>query len=792
MNMEMKPKIRKNLLPKQTTYRVKKKLRAAAYCRVSTESEGQETSYDTQVAVYTRRITAQPDWELVGIYADRGLSGTQAQRRPEFLRMVKDSEEGRIDLILCKSISRFSRNTLDAVTYIRKLRDLGIRLIFEKEGIDTAGEFTEMFITVLAAFAQEESRSLSENIKWGKRKRAMNGQPPLYPPYGFRKEEEEMAIVPEEAAVVRWIFDAYEHGMAIAEITGTLLANEVPAPVIREGVVGRWEDSRIWNMLNNMKYAGHILTQRRFTPDFLTGKQVKNTGQLPRYLVEDHHEGIVPQKQFDRVSRILAMKSTSREREEQYPYAGRLKCPYCGNSLRHRMPDPARHQYFFCEGEGACCGFVIPRPPVDEALTAAYNSLELKETDPEELLREKDDYPSVPSVELWWLEDFVKRLELGMPDGEAGGITLAVTWKTGERQELPLGCIMESKAYRPGYWDRPDTENKGGGSDKRLYAPYGYRSTDGETLEVMPEEAAVVRRIFGQYERGDSVNSILKGLMDDKIKPPCFEQSGSMVWEKTRISYFLQNRKYIGELTVKQRQRKWYREDPDKKGVPDEECLTGHHEGIIPREQFERCNRIFRMRLKTPYQKYPFGDLLHCPFCGHVLTAHKMGQFHNDRHFCCEGDGACRKFVIRVLPVEAAVLSAWNSIDLEAVRAAAQGEDAELAARAKRLLEVKREHPSFKKIDYWWLDELAEEISFGKHSWTPTMLKKLDEAEQKAVDDRILRIDWRCGVSTTVSTGLKSDWQEPVSRAARWDEYLLRNPDKYPELTEEVRQQRNE
>ncbi len=806
MGGELKPRVTKILKPPKQPEEETGKLRVCAYCRVSSKHDEQRTSYDTQVRVYTEMINANPEWELAGIYADWGITGTQSKKRPEFLRMVADCEAGMIDVIICKSISRFSRNTLDAVNYIRRLKEMGICILFEKEGIDTDSVISEMLLSVLSAFAQEESRSLSENVKWGKRKRAMNGQPPMYPPYGYRKQgEDQMVICPEEAEIVRWIFESYEHGMPIAEITGTLLKNGTPAPRIDDKRTGRWEDSRIWQMLGNVKYAGHILTQKRYTTDFLTGKQVRNTGQLPQYFIVNHHDAIIPQKQFDRVLRILAMKSTSREITEQYPYAGLLKCPDCGKTLWCRKPDKALSQFLFCEGEGACGGFAADRLLTDEAVIGAYNSLDMEAVrtaaqgndrvarEASLLLETKEKYPVVSSVEFWWLDDHVERIDFGKhrTDDDA---TITVTWKCGIRQTVPSGVVKptQNPRHKAALWN---TEVKSKKSNKRQMVtlrgadiPYGYRA-DGDGMVVCPEEADVIRLIFDMYERGDSVNAILKKLMDDEVKPPGYVATGSMTWEKTRIAYFLQNSKYIGEYRPKTWSKRWYRQNGEEDGET-EECIHDHHGAIISGKQFERCNAIYRMRLRTPYQSYPFGDLLQCPLCGQVLKIHKLGGCRNERHLCCEGEGACRKFVIPLQEVQQAILKAYREVPAGQLLEIAEGKTAGNPEHAARFLDVKAEHEAFEKVDYWWLDELAESFAFGKHSVKASGLESISPELRE--DDRVLTIQWRCGITTTVSTGLKGDWQHPAYRAGKWDEFLLKYPERFPELTAEVQRMRSD
>lgn len=214
----------KRILNQDISGTTKPKLRVCAYCRVSSKSEEQLTSYETQVAVYTEKISSEPGWEFVGIYADRGTSATMMARRKEFLRVLEDCEKGLIDCVICKSLSRFARNTLDALNCIKKLRHLGARLILEKEGIDTDMISSEILLSVFVAFAQEESHSHSENVRWGKRKRLQNGEPLLIRCYGYRKNEanDNIEIVPGEAEAVKLIFDLYEHGTSVPEITRIL------------------------------------------------------------------------------------------------------------------------------------------------------------------------------------------------------------------------------------------------------------------------------------------------------------------------------------------------------------------------------------------------------------------------------------------------------------------------------------------------------------------------------------------------------------------------------------------
>ena len=489
--------------PEEKQAEEKKLLRVAAYCRVSTKSDEQHLSYDTQVAVYSEKIRAEPGWTMAGIYADHGISGTQAERRPQFLQMVQDCEDGKIDAIICKSVSRFSRNTLDAVNYMRKLRSLGIRLIFEKEGIDTDSEYSEMLLTVLAAFAQEESHSHSENVKWGKRKRLQKGHALLIPVYGYRKNEEDdtYEIVPEEAEAVRLIFDLYEHGTSVPEITRTLKDRGYPMP---NGETKVWDESRIHYMIMNEKYAGDLQTQKFYKKSYMDYRCYRNDGLLPGKMLKDHHEP------------------------------------------------------------------------------------------------------------------------------------------------------------------------------------------------------------------------------------------------------------------------------------------------IVSREQFDRCNVILELKKKSTPSQYPFGDYLRCPYCGHVLRHRRLEIQNIDSHFCCEGEGACREFAIMAIPVKKAILDAWNSLDLAEVERISTMKLRRKAEEAGKLLEVKAAHPAFDAVDYWWLDEYVAKIEFGQHSYTASDLKLMEPEQAKVLDDRTITITWRCGLMTAVPSGVVRDSHDPRHKAKLWDGYLLRYPDRYPKLAEEVRKKQAE
>lgn len=316
------------------------KLRVAAYCRVSTDTEEQKSSYEAQCRHYTSYIREHHDWTLAGIYAEEGISGTQARRRPEFLRMIADCESGHIDLVITKSISRFARNTLDCLNYIRRLKELGIPVIFEKESINTMEAAGEVLITILASLAQQESASISQNVKMGIRYVMREGRGRVnytqFLGYTQGPTKGSLVIVPAEAEVVRRIYRAFLDGYSPALIASRLEVEAIPTPTGRT----RWHASTIASILRNEKYCGDLLLQKYFTQDFLTHKVVRNEGQLPQYLVEDHHEPIIPKGVFQRVQDERLRRSRLRNDPAKLRFgnrkalAGRLFCARCGRMLK--------------------------------------------------------------------------------------------------------------------------------------------------------------------------------------------------------------------------------------------------------------------------------------------------------------------------------------------------------------------------------------------------------------------------------------------------------------------------
>ena len=275
-----------------------KKLVVAAYARVSTEKEQQENSYERQVEHYTALIKANDAWEFGGIYADPGISGTRAEKRPEFMRMIADCRAGKIDKILAKSISRFARNTVDTLSYIRELKELGIGVCFENEHIDTLTPGGEVLLTILAAIAEQESRTMSTNIKWTYQKKFQNGEVILSTGtmLGYMKDGDGNYVINEpEAEIVRRVFREYIAGASLTQIRHGLEADGIKT---KRGC-SNWRANGILGIIKNEKYTGNALLGKTYKPDVLSKRRLKNTGQAPLYYVENTHPAIVSQEVFD-------------------------------------------------------------------------------------------------------------------------------------------------------------------------------------------------------------------------------------------------------------------------------------------------------------------------------------------------------------------------------------------------------------------------------------------------------------------------------------------------------------
>ena len=320
-------------------------LKVAAYCRVSTDEEEQKTSYQAQIEYYTDKINKNPEWQMAGIFADEGITGTQAKKRPQFLKMIRLCRQGKIDVILTKSLSRFARNTVDSLNYIRELRTLEIAVISEKENINTLTAESEMLITIMSCFAQAESESISKNVAWGVRQSFKSGNVPMQYAklLGYKKGENDLPeIIPEEAEIVKEIFCSYLDGMSLKQIADSLNSRGVKTKHKQT----TWQSEIVKSILVNEKYTGDALLQKTYITDCITKKSRKNNGELPMYLVKNHHEPIISRADFNRVQEEMARRSAKRAiadkltKTEQGKYSAKyalselLICGECGTHYR--------------------------------------------------------------------------------------------------------------------------------------------------------------------------------------------------------------------------------------------------------------------------------------------------------------------------------------------------------------------------------------------------------------------------------------------------------------------------
>ncbi len=304
-----------------------KKRRVAGYARVSTDHEGQATSYESQMRYYSEYINGRDDWEFVKMYSDEGISGTNTKLRTGFKSMVEDALDGKIDLIITKSVSRFARNTVDSLTTVRQLKEVGVEIYFEKENIWTLDSKGELLITIMSSLAQEESRSISENVTWGLRKQFAEGK--VHFPYtnvlGFKAGEDGAIVVDQdEAKTVRYIFQQALIGKSPYHIAKDLTEQVIPSPSGKS----HWNATTIKRMLRNEKYKGDTLLQKTYTTDFLTKKKNINRGELPQYYVENNHEAIVDRETFDAVQQVLENKG---RKSSTTIFSSKLVCGDCGH-----------------------------------------------------------------------------------------------------------------------------------------------------------------------------------------------------------------------------------------------------------------------------------------------------------------------------------------------------------------------------------------------------------------------------------------------------------------------------
>lgn len=349
-------------------------LRIAPYCRVSSGSDDQQHSFAAQMQYYTELVQKHPDWELVDIYADEGITGTSTERREEFQRLMQDCARGKIDRIITKSVSRFARNTVDCLSAVRQLSAMGVSVLFEKEQIDTAKMSSEIMLALTGTQAQDESFAISTNMRWSYEKRMRSGEfNGCYTPYGYRFQDRKLTIYEPEAVVVQQIFEMYLSGYGISRITRCLKEREVPH---RYGEK-EWNYDTVDYILRNERYMGDALLQKTYTTNTLPARQKENRGQKTKYYIENSHPAIITREQFQTVAALLKTRVSPSQTTDPHSLSGLIRCGECGHPFRRRCD--ATTAYWKCarrdKGSTTCTPIRVDEDDVITALIRLVNLL---------------------------------------------------------------------------------------------------------------------------------------------------------------------------------------------------------------------------------------------------------------------------------------------------------------------------------------------------------------------------------------------------------------------------------
>lgn len=497
---------------------IKKRKKVAAYARVSKDTERLMHSVSAQVSYYSRLIQSNPEWEYAGVYADSGISGTGIKERNEFRRLVADCEAGKIDIVLTKSISKFARNTVDLLDTVRHLKDIDVEVRFEKEHINSFSTDGELMLTLLASFAQEESRSISENVKWGIRKRFQSGEIGAANKHilGYRYDEKEKkyVIIPEEAEIVRQMFQMFIDGKSYREIAGRL--NEAGYSTINGC---DFAEASLRVMIHNEVYAGDIRRQKCFMENPLTKNKVKNEGQLPQYYIKNCHEAIIDRSTWAKVQEEIKRRAALVN--PTYPFTGKIKCGICGRYFSRHASTVKGREYvtWMCRAKkekGVTCQ------------SCNYSEKKLKEVCAELMgIKEFDEDVFKESVkEMTSLSD--GSLEIRFSGGEVK------VWKNPPKQVKPKADKPVKK--RPSHcfdgkifcgqcgrrYGRAKSDTKDGG---HLYWYCRAKSSHGVTCDSVNYADTEIKDIFCKVLGQDAFDEVFFDRMVERI---VVQKSGSI------------------------------------------------------------------------------------------------------------------------------------------------------------------------------------------------------------------------------------------------------------------------
>lgn len=460
-----------------------RKKRVAAYARVSTDSDEQLSSYEAQVDFYTRHIKSNPEWELIDVYTDEGISGTNTKKREGFNRMIADALSGKIDLILTKSISRFARNTVDTLTTVRHLKEKGIEVYFEKENIYTLDAKGEVMITIMSSLAQEESRSISENVTWGKRKSMEDGKFSLVYKYflGYEKGENGLPqIVESEAEIVRKIYSLFLEGQTIRSIADYLTAQGIPTPKRKS----KWCVSTIMSILQNEKYKGDALLQKTYTADFLTKSIKKNHGEVPQYYIQNSHPAIIAPETFDLVQQEIERRNPNRRQlHRSSPFSAKIACEECGGFYGRKIwhsSDKHKKYIWRCNqkyvGDLRCSTPNLLEKDIEEGFVIAFN----------QLLRDKE----------WYIQHFTEILS---PLTDASEFEQQLTEKMAAHADL----LEQMRSYM--------AENTRQIQDQVEYNRH-FNKMDAECRQIEEQVASLKAQILDEQARKEKIRRCLEEL----------------------------------------------------------------------------------------------------------------------------------------------------------------------------------------------------------------------------------------------------------------------------------------
>ncbi len=354
------------------------KKKVAAYARVSSGKDAMLQSLSAQISYYSNFIQSRNDWLYMGVYADEAKTGTK-DNRPEFQRMLDDCKDGKINLIVTKSISRFARNTVTLLETVRTLKDLGVAVFFEEQNINTLTSDGELMLTILASYAQEESRSVSENCKWRLRDKMKKGLLHSLTIYGYKLVNGVLQVESTEAEIVKQIFADYLDGMGVQAIVNKLNDNNTPT-----SLGGEWDKSTVRRMLSNEKYTGNLLLQKTYISDHITKQKCFNKGELPMYYVEDSHEFIIAKEIFDKVQLEIKRRSHSKSNDNtKSEFTSKITCGICGKNFRRKINN-AGTKYakvvwicstFNTKGKKHCASKQIPESILEEKVPKNFKSI---------------------------------------------------------------------------------------------------------------------------------------------------------------------------------------------------------------------------------------------------------------------------------------------------------------------------------------------------------------------------------------------------------------------------------